>query len=138
MYPSPRAGFWGYDLSRIGHLVTKVRATFRSLEDPRFREAMMDFDDRDLARFAQAAGFERVHVECHLDIAPGTSDAPVSLDVLLDRSPNPNAPTLREALTAALTEPEQHQFLAALDRAFVERRAISRMAVAYASATKHL
>ena len=137
MYPEPDGRFWGYDLRGIRHLVAKVRATFRSLEDPRFREAMMDFDDRDLAAFAVAAGFESVHVECHLDITPGTSDAPVSLDVLLDRSPNPNAPTVREALTAALTEPERHQFLAALERAFVERRAISRMAVAYVSATKH-
>lgn len=136
MYPEPDGRFWGYDLSMVSHLVAKVQTALRASEDPGFRAAMMDFDDRDLATLAQAAGFERVHVECHLDITPGPADAAVSLDALLDRAPNPNARTVREALAAALTEAEQHEFVTALDRAFVERRAISRMAVAYASATK--
>jgi arsenite methyltransferase len=134
MFPEPSGRFWGYDLSGIENLVSRVRARFMSSEDPGSRAAMMDFDDRDLATLVEEAGFERIHVECHIDVEPGPSDPPVSLDALLDRAPNPNAPTVREAITAALNDREQVQFLAALEEAFVERRAISRMAVAYVCA----
>jgi ubiquinone/menaquinone biosynthesis C-methylase UbiE len=136
MYPEPEGRFWEYDLSPVANLVTKVRDVFIRSEDPRFRGAMMDFDDRDLARLAEQAGFDPVHVECHIDIAGGPTDPPVCLQSFLDRAPNPNAPTVREALAAALSKQEQEQFLVALDRALAERRAIGRRAVAYLSATK--
>jgi arsenite methyltransferase len=136
MYPEPDGRFWEYDLSPVGDLVAKVQAVFTDFEGPRFRAAMMDFDDRDLARLAERAGFDHVHVECHIDVAVGPTDPPVCLQAFLDRAPNPNAPTVREALTAALTQDEQDQFLTVLDRALAERQAISRMAVAYLSATK--
>jgi arsenite methyltransferase len=136
MFPEPDGRFWGYDLSSVADLVTKVSTTFTELEDPAFRDAMMDFDDRDLARLAHNAGFESVHVECHLDIEPGGLDTPVSVEALLDSAPNPNAPTVREGIEAALTKSEQPRFLTELDRAFAENRAVRRMAVAYVIATK--
>jgi hypothetical protein len=97
---------------------------------------MMGFDDRDLAKLAEEARFDPVHVECHIDIDRGGGDSPISLEALLDGAPNPNAPTAREAVDAALTAPEQAQFMTALAKAFKDRRAIRRMAVAYLSATK--
>jgi len=136
VFPEPDGRFWGYDLSPVEDLVARVQDVFTGSVHPAFRAAMMGFDDRDLARLAEDAGFERIHVECHIDVEPGPIDPSVSLDALLDRAPNPNAPTLREALTTALNGPEQVQFVAALERAFVERRAIGRMAVAYVSAAK--
>ncbi|MGO9899781.1 MAG: class I SAM-dependent methyltransferase [Solirubrobacteraceae bacterium] len=138
IFPEPSGRFWGYDVSAFADLATKVKTTFRALEDPAFQGAMMDFDDRDLARLAEEAGFERVHVECHLDIKPGGLDNIVSLDALLDGAPNPNAPTIREAIQAALTEPEQIRFLAELERAFAEDRAVRRSAFAYVVASKSL
>lgn len=137
MFPEPHGRFWGYDLAPVADLVARIRAVSTENGDPAFRAAMMDFDDRDLARLAEDAGFERVHVASHIEIKPGRSGAPVSLDALLDSAPNPNAPTLREALTSALTEPEQVRFLSALETAFDETTPISRTAVAYVSATKH-
>ncbi len=95
---------------------------------------MMGFDDRDLVELALGAGFQRVHVECHIDIEPGSSMTPVSFDALLGSAPNPNAPTTREAIAAALTEPEQRRFLAELRTAFDEGRATRRMAGAYLAA----
>lgn len=56
---------------------------------------------------------------------------PVSFDALLDSAPNPNAPTTREAIAAALTESEQCRFVSALRPALEERRATRRMAGAY-------
>lgn len=136
MFPEPTGRFWGYDLGSVAELVAKVSATFSELEDPAFRDAMMGFDDRDLAGLAEGAGFERVHVECHLDIQPGGLDSPVSLDALLDGAPNPNAPTVREVIATALTKPEQLRFLAELEKAFAGETAIRRMAVAYVIASK--
>jgi SAM-dependent methyltransferase len=136
MFPEPRGRFWGYDLAPVEGLVERVQAIFTETADPAFRAAMMDFDDRDLASLAENAGFGRVHVECHIDVGEARGDAPVSIDALLDSAPNPNAPTVREALTRALTESEQVQFSSALETAFNERRRIGRMAVAYVSATK--
>jgi arsenite methyltransferase len=136
MFPEPGGRLWGYDLTSIEELVRKVRAVFANSQGPTFRAAMMNFDDRDLADLAQQAGFGSVHVECHIDIKPGPIDPPVSLDAFLDRAPNPNAPTVREALAAGLNAPEQDRFLEALEQAIDERRAISRTAVAYVCATK--
>lgn len=131
MFPEPPGRFWGYRLTDVGDLVAKVSSTFIDLEDPAFRGAMMDFDDRDLARLGEAAGFERVHVECHIDIEPGSLMRPVSLEALLDSAPNPNAPTVREAITTALNASELECFVAELRRAFEQDTPVRRMAVAY-------
>jgi ubiquinone/menaquinone biosynthesis C-methylase UbiE len=138
MFPEPIDRFWGYEIRSVIDLAARVKATFAALEDSAFHAAMMDFDDRDLSRFAEKAGFERVHVECHIDIEPGAPMRSVSLDALLDSSPNPNAPTVREAIIAALSGSEQQKFLAELERAFAENKPVRRMAVAYLAARKSL
>jgi ubiquinone/menaquinone biosynthesis C-methylase UbiE len=134
-YPEPDGRFWGYDLSSVGELVARVQTVLAGVERAA-RSAMMDFDDRDLAKLAEEAGFDRVHVECHIDIERGGDSPAISAEALLDSAPNPNAPTLREAVTVALTVPEQDQFVTALEQAFDRRSAVRRMAVAYVSATK--
>jgi ubiquinone/menaquinone biosynthesis C-methylase UbiE len=68
MFPEPEGRFWGYDLRAVCELVAKVDVKFTELEGSEYDDAMMGFDDRDLARMAEDAGFERIHVECHLDI----------------------------------------------------------------------
>jgi ubiquinone/menaquinone biosynthesis C-methylase UbiE len=133
---SPESGerFWGYDVSSVVDLAAKVKAIFAQREDPSVVAAMMDFDDRDLARLAQAAGFERVHVECHIHLGPGSMMRSVSLQTLLDSSPNPFAPTVREAVEASLTKPEQRRFLDVLEQAIADDRCVRHSAVAYLAA----
>ena len=135
-FPEPDGRFWGYDLSSVRELVARVQAVL-AREDRAARSAMMDFDDRDLAKLAEEAGFDRVHVRCHIDIERGGDGPAISAEALLDSAPNPNAPTAREALTVALTAPEQDQFITALKQAFDGREAVRRRAVAYVSATKN-
>lgn len=135
MYPEAGDRFWGYRVAAVSDLAAKVRTRFAG-DDPAYREAMLGFDDRDLARLAEEAGFETVHVECHLDVSPGSWAHPVDLDALLDIAPNPNAPTAREAIAEALTEPERRRFLDELGRAVAEHDAVRRMATAYVLATK--
>jgi arsenite methyltransferase len=138
MSPEPRDRFWGYDISGAIDLATKVKSAFAPGADAAAVTAMMGFDDRDLARLAEGAGFERVHVECHIDVEPGSLMRSVSLKALLGSAPNPNAPTVREAVETALTEPEQKRFIAELERAFTEDHPVRRMAVAYVAASKSL
>jgi hypothetical protein len=97
---------------------------------------MMDFDDRDLVHLAEAADFDRIHLECHIDIEPGSLMRATSLDALLDGAPNPLAPTVREAISAALTGPERDRFLGHLQRAIHNEAAIRRSAAAYLAAYK--
>ncbi|MDQ3676562.1 MAG: methyltransferase domain-containing protein [Actinomycetota bacterium] len=136
MFPEPPDRFWGYEVSPVADLAGKVKATFRELEDPA-AVAMRNFDDRDLVRLAEVAGFERVHLECHIEIEPGSvTMRPVNLDALLDRAPNPLAPTARESIDAALTAPEQERFLAHLAGALADDQPVRRSALAYLAAHK--
>jgi ubiquinone/menaquinone biosynthesis C-methylase UbiE len=134
MYPEPEGLFYGFRVHAVSDLAGKVKTRFAG--DDSYREAMMGFDDRDLVRFADDAGFETVHVECHIDIARGSWMEPVNLGAFLDSAPNPNVPTLREAISATLTEDEQRRFVSELDRALAENDYLRRTAGAYLLATK--
>ncbi|MGH2882290.1 MAG: class I SAM-dependent methyltransferase [Solirubrobacteraceae bacterium] len=137
MYPEPAGRFLGCDVSAVADLAEKVKASLTVLPaGTDYRDAMMGFDDRDLADHAVAAGFSRVHVECHIDVEPGAVMDGASLSALLDTAPNPNAPTTREAIESALTPDEQHRFIAEFERAIDAGTAIRKMAVAYLVAHK--
>ena len=129
MYPEPAGRFWGYDVGAVAELAAKVTAQFAGSAQE--RAAMLGFDDRDLVEFALGAGFTRVRCRCEITVEPDSTLRPVSFDALLGASPNPNAPTVTEAITAALTAAEQERFVAALHDAYQARRAIGRTAVAY-------
>lgn len=133
--PEPPGRFAGYDVSAVSDLADAVKSSFRRL-GASATAAMMDFDDRDLVHLAEAAGFERIHLECHIDIEPSPLMRAISIDALLDSAPNPLAPTLRESIASALPQPEQERFLAHLARAVAEGEPIRRLAVAYLVAGK--
>jgi hypothetical protein len=96
------------------------------------RPAMIDFDDRDLVRLTEAAGFRRVYVETHSDIQPyAMSD----IDALLDGAPNPNAPTVREVVERVLGADEQRRFLDVLGAAVAAGPGVRRTVAAYVTAS---
>jgi arsenite methyltransferase len=135
MFPEPEDRLWGYDVSAIVKLAAKVKASYAALEDPA-AETMMDFDDRDLVRLAEEAGFERVHLECHIDVEPAAHLRALDLEKLLDIAPNPLAPTLREAVDAALSASERERFLARYGQIVAEGQPLRRSAAAYLAAGK--
>ncbi|HET6549325.1 MAG TPA: class I SAM-dependent methyltransferase [Solirubrobacter sp.] len=100
MFPEPHGRFWGYDVTPAADLAARVSAAFAAMGRP----AMVGFDDRDLFRLVEAAGFARIHVETHADVEP---DAVSDLDALLDGAPNPNAPTVREVAERELRPDER-------------------------------
>lgn len=135
MFPEPADRLWGYDVSAVADLAAKVKASYAALRDPA-AGTMMDFDDRDLVGLAEAAGFERIHLECHIDIEPFAHLRAISLETLLDISPNPLAPTLREAVDDALSPSERERFLARYGQVVAEDEPLHRSAVAYLAARK--
>jgi arsenite methyltransferase len=138
MFPEPDERFFGYDISGAEELAAKVKRAFAELEDDSLATTMMGFDDRDLVVLAEEAGFQRIHLECHIDREPGSTMQSVSLQALLDSAPNPLAPTVREAIESSLSEAEQRHFLRELKQSVIERNCIRRSAVAYLAAGKQL
>jgi ubiquinone/menaquinone biosynthesis C-methylase UbiE len=129
-YPEPWNRFWGYEVVAVAELADKVKATFAERQDPAI-DTMLDFDHHGLVRLAEDAGFAPIHCDCHVDVEPRPPTGVVDVDVLLDSAPNPLAPTVREAIAEALTEPERDRFVAHLRRAHDAGDQVRRLAVAY-------
>jgi len=93
---------FGLGDSPVADLLVKVRAEFGT------GGPMVDFDERDLLRWAADAGFEAVELDyrAQLDVP----DEPITdWATLKNTAPNPLAPTYGEAIAAALTEPERQR-----------------------------
>jgi arsenite methyltransferase len=83
-------------------------------------DAMIDFDERDLLRLAERAGFVDLRLSLVAEVTADAMWRTRDWDVFLDSSPNPLAATFREAMDAALT-PSEVESLAAVLRPQVER-----------------
>ncbi|HEU5110347.1 MAG TPA: methyltransferase domain-containing protein [Micromonosporaceae bacterium] len=95
----------GLDPEPIADLVAKIRAAFAALATP----AMLDFDERDLSRWVQEAGFSSVRLDYRAEIdVPGP--AITDWAALRRTAPNPLVPTYGEVLEGALTEEEVARF----------------------------
>jgi len=125
--------FWGYDISPVAPLAAKVGALYESIQ-PLGKDPMGDFDERDLVRHAEQAGFPVVNLE--LRVAVKNTKQPVPWDRFLRTSGNPLIPPTGEALERTLTPAEIAEFTAHL-RPLVESDAgQDRMAFAYLTAAK--
>ena len=141
-YPEPPHLFGGYDVGAVQDIAGKVRDIMERIMQP-VAGSMLGFDERDLLAFAQQVGFGEIHLEYRAEIvsanAPGddtSTDTPTNWETTLRSSPNPLAPTLKEAMQQALTPSEAERFEAHL-RPLVERgQRIRWEAVAYLWAVK--
>lgn len=112
-----RPNSWaGYDLSPLGSIGTKLRTVYEAIQPPD-SNPMLDFDERDLVRFAEEVGFFPIHLLLEADIK---RTDPRSWDGFLRSSGNPNVPTVAEAMEQALTSEERERLTAYL-RPLVER-----------------
>lgn len=66
-----------------------------------------NYTERDLVRFAEAAGFTDIHMEFHIDV---TSTAPTTWETFLATSPHPLAPPLGAILAERFTPEERRTF----------------------------
>jgi ubiquinone/menaquinone biosynthesis C-methylase UbiE len=124
-----RSGYlWGYDVTAVTDLERKLHDADRGRRDGS-DELLCGFDDRDLVAMARSAGFERVETQTELALAP--PPARDDLDVFLDTSPNPLAPTLRAVMTSALDADEIERFTGVLRDAMHEGRGERRHAMTF-------
>ena len=78
--------------------------------------AIASHGERDLLRLVQAAGFEEIHLELHIDVVRSSVR---SWEVFLGISPHPLAPSLR-AILAERFSPEERELFEAVVRPSVE------------------
>jgi arsenite methyltransferase len=125
--------FVGYPLdSGLEEIAQKLRAVYEGIQQPD-SDPMLDFDERDLLRQAEDAGFFPISLELEAVVEPLP---PRSWEGFLDSAGNPNIPTMREAMEQALS-PEEREWLTVQLRSLVEQGAgVWRMASAFLAATK--
>ncbi len=122
---------YGYDISPVAELAAKVLARFAAMQPPG-TDPMLDFDDRDLVRFAEQAGFSDVRLDLQVTIRH-TLPA-VAWDAFLRSSGNPKLPPLGVMFADALTPAEQDALAAHLRPLVEAGQGIHRAALAYLTA----
>jgi arsenite methyltransferase len=99
--------FSGYDIRPVAALTARVNALYESIQ-PRGKDPMGDFDERDLVRHAENAAFPEIHLDLEVDVK--TTKEPVRWEQFLRASANPLVPPLGEALDRTLTPAEIAEF----------------------------
>lgn len=99
-----RDTLFGYDAAPIDDLATKVRAVFEAAAPA--DGPMMGFDEADLLRLAESAGFSDVTVTLQLSSTDRLPFAGVPWNELMKIRPNPHAPTFGDAIDQALSHEE--------------------------------
>jgi arsenite methyltransferase len=123
--------FFGYDVSAVPEIAAKLSAQFAALQPPGV-DPMLDFDDRDLVRLTEQAGFADVRLDLRVTLKKRKAAAP--WDRFLRQSGNPNLPPLGEMLQRALSSAELGAFTAHLRPLVEAGLGEDRMAVAYLTA----
>jgi len=123
---------FGVDTTPVADVVEKIRAVYDEAVPPE-ADPMLDFDERDLVVLVEAAGFGDIGLALTAEVRPAD---PVEWDVFLRTAANPNAPTLAEAMDAALTVPERDRLVAHVRPLVESGRATWRMAHAYVRASR--
>lgn len=132
-YPEPDERFVGYDVGPVVDLALKLKAAYDRLQPA--TDPMLDFDERDLLRQAEAAGFTELHLTLEVEVKPG-SWAGGPWDAFLRMTGNPRLPPLEQVLDEALTKAEKARLIGHL-RPLVERgEGETRLALAFLSARK--
>jgi arsenite methyltransferase len=126
-----RQGFWGYPGDGVAELAARVDHVYAEIQPP--GDPMLDFDERDLVRLAEGAGFFPVELDFHAFVR---ASEPRPWEAFVNSSGNPRIPTIGEAIDQALTPEENERFTEHLRPLVEEGRGVWRMAHAYLSAVK--
>lgn len=131
-WPEPDHLYLGFDARPVEHLVAKIKAEYA----PPNENPLTSFDERDLLRAAEDAGYAEIALTYEATLTTKPLDT-TSWDTLMAMAPNPLAPTTAERIRNALTPNEERQlerYLRPLIEAGVPRK--ERRAGAFLSARK--
>ena len=124
----------GYDITPIKPLAAKIGAFYESLRPPG-PDPMVDFDERDLVRHAEPAGFADVSLELRVTVKNGKR--PVPWEDALRMAVNPLVPPLGEVLDRVLSPQEIAEFTAHVKPLVESGSGRERQALAYLTAAKN-
>jgi arsenite methyltransferase len=125
--------WWRWDAAApVRDLAERMRDHFHKLQPPD-SDPMLDFDEIDLLRTCEDAGFHRIKLVHQVDIRRGQ---PLPWDVMLNVAGNPNIPTQREIIAEIFTAEEAARWEACV-RPIIESGAMpERSSVAHVTARK--
>jgi arsenite methyltransferase len=121
-----------YDAAGVEELDNRVKGVFEKLQ-PRDRDPMLNFDDRDLVDFAEIAGFNPIKLRLEVTSQP---PEPMAWDAYLDTAWNPKIPTMREVIHDVLNAEERRRYTTHMRPLVEQGRGHRRMAAAYLIGTK--
>jgi len=128
----PEHLFAGFDVTPIVSIAAKVKTIYLRNQPP--TDPMLNFDERDLFDFAENAGFDALQLEFQIKLErPKVSD----WETLVQRRPNPRAPSLEEAMEQVLTSEERELFVRHLRPLVESKQGRKKSGVAYLSAIKY-
>jgi ubiquinone/menaquinone biosynthesis C-methylase UbiE len=125
--------FDGYDMRPVVALQAKVGALYDSIQPPG-EDPMGDFDERDLVRHAEEAGFSAIELELRVTVE--NAKRPIPWERYLRMSGNPLIPPLGEALDRTLNAEEKAAFTEHLRPLVEAGTGQERRASAYLTAIK--
>jgi len=131
-FPEPPDRFLGYNMEPIMEIAGKVEALYQSIQPPD-TDPMTDFDERDLVRFAEGAGFKEIRLELQIEVKPSESG---DWERLMRSAGNPKIPSIEEALHQALSPEEMETFVNYLRPLVETKQGVHRSAIAYLWAVK--
>jgi arsenite methyltransferase len=135
-HPEPENRLWGFDVTDVRDLASRVRAVLDEAEAAAGALTMTDFDERDLLSWTEAAGFRTISVHYEVTIKQKAWLEGISWDAFLRFSPNPLCPTVLEAVTEALSADERRRFESHLRPLVENGDGTTRGATVYLAATK--
>jgi SAM-dependent methyltransferase len=101
-------GLLGFDITPVADLAAKLRHAYEKV--PQEQNPMLNFDERDLLRWAEAAGFAALELDYRAEVEVPTPLPTTDWEVLKKTAPNPLAPTYEEAMMQMLTDQERKRF----------------------------
>jgi ubiquinone/menaquinone biosynthesis C-methylase UbiE len=126
-------GFWaGFDLGAIPEIAGRMRAFYEAIQPPD-TDPMTDFDERDLIRCAEEAGFHPINLVLEAEIRPSE---PMAWESFLGWAGNPRIPPTGDVIDQALTAGEREQLTEHLRPLVEEGGGTWRMASAFLYAVK--
>ena len=106
-------------VSRMSVLLHRWKAAqYPDTEEKILESPVANYSERDMVRFAQAAGFPTLHLELHIDVLPSIVR---SWDVFINSSPHPLAPPLSVLMSEQFAAEERPVFERTM-RPMIERR----------------
>lgn len=108
-------------------------AQYPDTEEKILESPIANYSERDMVRFAQAAGFTGLHLELHIDTAPSIVR---SWDVFINSSPHPLAPPLSAIMAEQFTAEERQLFERTLRPVIEDPKAVTTDRMLYLTAKK--